>query len=400
MSLNYLIVQIARWSCDPPSRGISLATGRKWKENRQFTIKALARLGVADRSVESRIVREVDSLLSVMATVDSHLFNPAVICSCIANVMCDIIFGRRYAHDDPEMMKYVAEMQEGFVLMAHLGILNFLPALRHLPMTRKPLARLNVTKAAAHSFFANHVREHMATFDPENIRDFIDTYLEEARKRAQVDANCNLLEDDYVLHLVGDLFGSGFVTTAHTIIWGLLYMSRHGDVQRRVQAEIGEQIGEGRAPNLADMSELPYTVAVVHEVLRFKTVAPLGVPHANTKDLVVRGYHIPKGTFIMPLLHAVHHSEMHWKNPTEFDPTNFLDSDGRLKIPSAFMPFSSGKRICPGGQLAMYETFLFLASILQRFTVTLPEGAPVPDLIGKLGVTLAPPTFDLLITAR
>lgn len=48
------------------------------------------------------------------------------------------------------------------------------------------------------------------------------------------------------------------------------------DVQKKAQAEIDSVIGNDRLPGLADRPHLPYTNAVLTEVLRWNSVAPTG----------------------------------------------------------------------------------------------------------------------------
>lgn len=75
----------------------------------------------------------------------------------------------------------------------------------------------------------------------------------------------------------------------------------------------------------------------------------------------------------------------------------FLDEKGTtLTYPSvSYLPFSSGVRVCLGEALAKMELFLFLAWILQRFTLEVPAGQPLPGLQGKFGVVLQPQRFKV-----
>jgi len=41
------------------------------------------------------------------------------------------------------------------------------------------------------------------------------------------------------------------------------------------------------------------------------------------------------------------------------------------------------------------ELFLFLTSLLQKFTFKLPEGAPKPDMSGEIGATLLPKPYKI-----
>lgn len=75
-------------------------------------------------------------------------------------------------------------------------------------------------------------------------------------------------------------------------------MALHPLVQQKAQEEIDRVIGTDRLPGQEDRTSLPYIEAVYREVLRWRPVTPLGVPHSTTADDIYKGYFIPKGMFI------------------------------------------------------------------------------------------------------
>ncbi|KAM6254715.1 vitamin D 25-hydroxylase isoform X2 [Aptenodytes patagonicus] len=167
----------------------------------------------------------------------------------------------------------------------------------------------------------------------------------------------------------------------------------------QVQKEIDLVIGPNKMPALEEKCKMPYTEAVLHEVLRFCNIAPLGIFHATSKDTVVRGYSIPEGTTVITNLYSVHFDEKYWSNPEVFFPERFLDSSGQFVKKDAFIPFSLGRRHCLGEQLARMEMFLFFTSLLQRFHLCFPHGV-IPDLKPRLGMTLQPQPYLICAERR
>ncbi|XP_073515165.1 vitamin D 25-hydroxylase isoform X2 [Phyllobates terribilis] len=160
----------------------------------------------------------------------------------------------------------------------------------------------------------------------------------------------------------------------------------------QVQQEIDLVVGPHRTPTFEERSSMPYTEAVLHEILRFCNIAPLGIFHATSRDTVVRGYSIPAGTTVITNLYSVHYDEKYWSDPEIFRPERFLDSSGQFAKREAFVPFSLGRRQCLGEPLARLELFLFFSAFLQRFHLSFPPGF-IPNLKPKLGMTLQPQPY-------
>lgn len=103
---------------------------------------------------------------------------------------------------------------------------------------------------------------------------------------------------------------------------------------------------------------------------------------------------------MVPLINSVHMDPTLWDKPEQFMPDRFVDASGNIKKPEYFMPFGVGRRMCLGDVLARMELFLFFASILHSYDISLPEGAPVPSLEGNAGVTITPNAFKIKLTPR
>ncbi|ESK85381.1 cytochrome p450 [Moniliophthora roreri MCA 2997] len=178
------------------------------------------------------------------------------------------------------------------------------------------------------------------------------------------------LNDSESAWLAAALYIAGYHTSLTTIEWLIIAMLAFPDVQRKVQAEIDAVIGQSRIPTLADMENLPYMRAVVKEVLRWRPPAPIGLSHASLEDDIYEGYHIPKGSWIIPNILAMNHDPATYgQDPDVFRPERFLNEDGTHKEPppgtknEGHYSFGFSRRICPGRHAAS-NTVLSFAVVL------------------------------------
>ncbi|RLV63279.1 hypothetical protein DV515_00018432, partial [Chloebia gouldiae] len=212
-----------------------------------------------------------------------------------------------------------------------------------------------------------------------------------------------------------DLFLTGTETTATAIRWALLYMAAYPHIQGRateggaitlelfkrsvdvalgdmgwwwpgnagLMQEIDAVVGQCRQPSMADKEKMPYTSAVLSEVLRVGNVVPLGVPRMATSDTTLAGFHLPKvrgttpshqpsshspsshqpsshsssshqpssqqpsshqsrGTTLMTSLTSLMFDKNVWETPDTFNPEHFLEN-GLYRRREAFLPFSAGR---------------------------------------------------------
>ncbi|XP_035214162.1 cytochrome P450 2U1-like [Stegodyphus dumicola] len=137
----------------------------------------------------------------------------------------------------------------------------------------------------------------------------------------------------------------------------------------------------------AEQIHIPWPHSHLKSALRLKAII---YPNSANADVVVSGYDIPKGSVVVSNLWEVHNDPEYWKDPEKFLPERFLvEEDGKLTTikPDGFIPFSIGRRNCPGEQVAMIEILHYFVTIMQNFQL-LPEfDGKLPDLSGNLGIT-------------
>ena len=171
----------------------------------------------------------------------------------------------------------------------------------------------------------------------------------------------------------------GTETPSVVILWLIFYAIKYPDVQARLHSQLDEVIGNtNRLPQLSDKPNLPYLDAFIAEVQRIVSDTPLAVPHSTTRDTSLAGFLIPRDTTVFINLWAIHHDSDRWEDPFCFRPERFLDEQGRLRL-EGIMPFSFGKRSCPGESFGKKAVFLYAARLLYRFQFENPPDAILPD---------------------
>ncbi|XP_064286658.1 cytochrome P450 2C8-like isoform X2 [Passer domesticus] len=380
--------------------GIIFSNNEPWLQVRRFSLTTLRNFGMGKRSIEERIQEESDYLLEEIHKTKGTPFDATFMLSCaVSNVICSIVFGRRYDYKDKKFLALMDNMKNIFEMMnSRWGQLYqmFSNILDYLPGPHNNIfAEFDALKA----FVAEEVKLHQASLDPNSPQDFIDCFLSKMQEEKD-----HPISSFHVKNLVTsafDLFIAGTETTSTTVRYGLLLLIKYPKIQEKIQEEIDQVVGRSRKPCVADRTQMPYTDAVVHEIQRFITLVPLALPHTVTKDTSFRDYIIPKGTTIYPVLASVLYDSKEFPNPHEFNPEHFLNKDGSFRKSNFFMPFSAGKRICPGEGLARMEIFLLIATILQNFTlksvVNPQELSITPTLSGTANV---PPDFHLCAFPR
>lgn len=174
---------------------------------------------------------------------------------------------------------------------------------------------------------------------------------------------------------VAIFFLAGHETSASALAWALYLLATHPDWQERVAAEAIAEIGPG-IPYFSILGRLRLARAVFREAMRLYPPVPMMVREASC-PVSFRGRRVRPGAQIVLSPWHLHRHERLWENPDAFDPARFDTANGKECLRSAYIPFSAGRRVCPGAGFAMAEGPLLLAMILRSFRLV-PDPARVP----------------------
>ncbi|XP_010629820.2 cytochrome P450 2B4, partial [Fukomys damarensis] len=380
--------------------GVIMANGERWKALRRFSVATMRDFGMGKRSVEERIQDEAQWLVEELRKSQGGLVDTLFLFQSVtANIICSIVFGKRFDYKDRQFLRLLDLIYRTFSLFSCFSSQVFelySSILKHFPGTHREVYK-NLQEI--NTFIGHSVEEHRETLDPSTPRDFIDSYLLRMEKDKS-DPHTEFHHKNLILTSLS-LFFAGTETTSTTLRYGFLFLLKYPHVTERVHKEIDQVIGSHRRPALDDRTKMPYTEAVICEIQRFADLAPIGAPHKVTKDTHFRGFIIPKNTEIYPILTTALNDPRHFETPDTFNPDHFLDAKGVLKKSEALIPFSLGKRICLGEGIARAELFLFLTTILQNFSISSPVAPEDIDLTPQeVGLGRIAPTYQICFLPR
>ncbi|XP_063738317.1 LOW QUALITY PROTEIN: cytochrome P450 1A1 [Eleginops maclovinus] len=395
---------------DGKSLAFSTDQAGVWRARRKLAYSALRSFSTLEGTtpeyscmLEEHICKEGDYLIRQLNTVmkADGSFDPfRHIVVSVANVICGMCFGRRYNHDDQELLGLVNLSDEFGQVVGSGNPADFIPLLQYLPSnTMKKFMSINVRFNA---FVQKIVTEHYTTYDKNNIRDITDSLIDHCEDR-KLDENSNIqMSDEKIVGIVNDLFGAGFDTISTALSWAVMYLVAYPEIQERLYQELKDKVGLNRSPLLSDKPNLPSLEAFILELFRHSSFLPFTIPHCATKDTSLNGYFIPKDTCVFINQWQINHDPELWKDPSSFDLDRFLSADGtevNKQEGEKVMVFGMGKRRCIGEVIARNEVYLFLAIIVQRLHFHAMPGQPL-DMTPEYGLTMKHKRCHLRATMR
>ncbi|CAM6011272.1 unnamed protein product [Sphagnum balticum] len=200
-------------------------------------------------------------------------------------------------------------------------------------------------------------------------------------------------QEDGTGHLSNDAIQAIIMvsTSTTTLEWVMAEVLRQPHIMKCAQAELDNIVGTNRLVEESDIQNLPYLQAILKENFRIHPPTPFLVPHCSVEASQVQGYNLPPNTRVLVNTWAMGRDPNIWEKPLQFDPNRFMehpdiDVQGRH---FELLPFSTGKRACPGRPLAYLFLQIVLARLLQSFDWSIPNVEEKPiDMSGTFGLTL------------
>ncbi|KAG2380939.1 Cytochrome P450 [Vigna angularis] len=310
------------------------------------------------------------------------------------NIIVRMIAGKRFGGDtsndeDNEAWKLRKAIKDATYLSGVFVVADAIPSLSwfdfqgHLSFMKRTAMKLD---SILERWLQEHVKTRGEMKNGGCERDFMDVMLSSFEEENICGYKRDIVIKATSLILV--LTGSG--STAITLTWALSLLLNHPKVLKAALQELDTHVGKERWVEESDIKNLNYLHAIIKETLRLYPPAPLTGIREATEDCSLVGYHVPKGTRLLINLWNLQRDPEVWPNPDEFQPERFLTTHRDIDFMSQdfeLIPFSIGRRSCPGMTFGLQVTHLTLARLLQGFHIFTKDGADV-DMTEGLGVAL------------
>ncbi|KAF8081729.1 hypothetical protein N665_0869s0011 [Sinapis alba] len=277
------------------------------------------------------------------------------------NSTCKLILGRTCYEEDGEAERVWGLITESISLTKKVLFTTLL---------RKPLEKLGI------SLFKEEIMGISGRYDKvletflaehENVAEKQGVSLMDVLLEAKGDEKAEYkITRDHIKALFVELFLGGTDTSKQTIQWTMAEIINNPSSMEKMREEIDSVVGKSRLIQETDLPNLPYLQAVVKEGLRLYPPVPV-FGRRLQEGCMMGGFYVSEKTTLVVNGYAVMRDSDYWEYPDDFKPERFLASsrseeqeDATKEKVLKYLPFGSGRRGCPGTNLA----YIFLGTAI------------------------------------
>jgi cytochrome P450 len=210
-------------------------------------------------------------------------------------------------------------------------------------------------------------------------------------------------DDKYLAYFGGLMLEGGAETSASTTMTFIMTMAGNPDILKRAQEEVDRVIGRSRLPGKDDTGRLPFIRACMLEILRWRPVTVLALPHSVIAEDTYGTYSIPKDSDVIINAWRINHDPSFYDAPDTFNPSRYMDNEyGAMPSidPETYKgrrvnyTFGAGRRVCVGQRFAENTMIMHFAKLVWAFDIKATGELPLKSLEGWTdGVLTRPKDF-------
>ncbi|KAM3201078.1 Cytochrome [Capsicum annuum] len=349
--------------------------GEYWRQMRKICVMEL----LSAKNVRSfssirheEVNRLIESIRSSSSSSELINFTERVIwfTSCM---ICRSAFGQVLKEQD-EFIKLIGQVVS---LAGGFDVADIFPSYKFLHSLSPAKKTLLDAHRKVDAIVEDVINEHKKNLENHNIDDaFGGEDLVDVLLRLMKDKSLQFpITNNNIKAIIVDMFAAGTETSSTTTVWAMVEMMKNPSILAKAQEEVREAFKDKATFDKIDMEELKYLKLVIKETMRFHAPVPLLVPRECREETNINGYTIPVKTKVMVNVWALGRDPKYWDDAESFKPERFekcsVDFVGNS---FEYLPFGSGRRMCPGMSFGLANVYLPLAQLLYHFDWKLPTG--------------------------
>ncbi|KAL0890039.1 hypothetical protein Bca101_014022 [Brassica carinata] len=302
-----------------------------------------------------------------------------------SDVMSKVALGRKYSSDQGTID--IKRLVRTFArVLGTFPVADYIPSLAWIDWIRRLDGKVEEVSKTFDDFLEKVVQEH--DVDAEKRRSgFVDTLLSIQRERMTPFA----FDKSDIKLIILDMFIGGTATTSSLLEWTMTELMRHPECMKKLRDDICSVSTHNSYVNEEDVEKMNYLNAVIKETLRLHPPLSVLIPRQVSEDIKLKGYDIAAGTQVIINAWAIQRDNATWgPDAEEYKPERHLNSSWDFQGQDfKFLPFGSGRRLCPGIRLALVLVEVTLANLVKRFDWRVPvgpHGIDKPDLAEAAGI--------------
>ena len=168
------------------------------------------------------------------------------------------------------------------------------------------------------------------------------------------------------------IFLAGSETVANALAWTWYLLSQNPECEKRLHGEIDRELA-GRLPTFDDIPRLRYAEMVLAESMRLYPPA-WAMGRCALADFQLGEFFLPAGTTVLMSQFVTHRDPRFFADPLQFNPERFTPEEKARRVKFTYFPFGAGVRQCIGESFAWMESILLLATLAQKWKLSLVPG--------------------------
>lgn len=291
------------------------------------------------------------------------------------DIVCHAVSGKFFREEGRnELFRELIEANSA--LMGGFNIEDYFPGLVKVGMIKRMVcAKAQKVNEGWNELLDKLIDDHERRWESQlgdEESDFIDVLL-------SVQKEYNLTRD-HVKAQLAIMFEAGTDTSFIVLEYAMIKLMQNPHLMTKLQTKVRMAIPKGKDMITEDdlnANDIAFLKAVIKETLRLHAPAPLLAPHLSMADCDIEGYTIPSGTRVIVNAWALARDPNYWESAEEFMPERFMEGGSAFAMEYRgndfiYLPFGTGRRICPGISFAISVVEIMLANLVYHFNWELP----------------------------